>query len=270
MQEYAKLWRADDFGKLELLRATYITHAFEKHMHDSYAIGVIEKGVLAYYNQSGIHIAGAGCLLLINPREPHYGHAMSQEGWTYRMLYPSVALVQEIANQITQRSVAPYFPQPVIYNYALALLIRKAHAMLEEQGSRLACEITLHEALAQLVLQHANPLPHNQTTHSDWRAIQKVQDYLEANHTENITLGQLANIAGFSPYHLLRIFRAQTGLPPHKYLTHIRINRAKTLLSLGTPIKDVAAATGFTDQSHLTRRFKAIVGVTPGQYANVY
>jgi AraC-like DNA-binding protein len=55
-------------------------------------------------------------------------------------------------------------------------------------------------------------------------------------------------------------------MSPHRYLTYVRVKHAKILLSNGLPIREVAQATGFTDQSHLTRRFKGVVGVTPGQY----
>ncbi|MBI1877856.1 MAG: helix-turn-helix transcriptional regulator, partial [Chloroflexi bacterium] len=73
-------------------------------------------------------------------------------------------------------------------------------------------------------------------------------------------------ISNLSPFHLLRAFRAELGLPPHAYLTQIRIERAKALLAQGWPVAQVAFETGFADQSHLTKRFKGIVGVAPGQY----
>jgi AraC-like DNA-binding protein len=83
---------------------------------------------------------------------------------------------------------------------------------------------------------------------------------------ENPSLEQLSALAGLSQYHLVRVFRQETGLPPHTYLTQTRIERAKEQLQAGEPIAAVAATTGFADQSHFTKRFKRIVGVTPGQY----
>jgi AraC-like DNA-binding protein len=70
-----------------------------------------------------------------------------------------------------------------------------------------------------------------------------------------------------SPYHVIRIFRKATGLPPYTYFEQLRIERAIDLLRRGVPISDVAVMTGFSDQSHLTRRFKRVVGVPPGKYA---
>lgn len=67
-------------------------------------------------------------------------------------------------------------------------------------------------------------------------------------------------------YHLLRAFRAETGLPPHAYLLHARIGRARSLIARGMSALEVAFETGFADQAHFTRTFKRLVGLTPGHY----
>jgi AraC-like DNA-binding protein len=66
---------------------------------------------------------------------------------------------------------------------------------------------------------------------------------------------------------LLRAFRAEVGMPPYAYLESVRIRRAQQLIEAGKPLAEVAAEVGFSSQSHLTERFKRIIGVTPGQYA---
>jgi AraC-like DNA-binding protein len=96
--------------------------------------------------------------------------------------------------------------------------------------------------------------------------INRVKEYLNAYYGRDITLDDLAEVAQFSPYHLLRTFRSSVGLTPHAYLIQIRIEEGKRLLRTGNPISDVSATTGFTDQSHFTRHFKRIMGITPGQY----
>jgi hypothetical protein len=69
------------------------------------------------------------------------------------------------------------------------------------------------------------------------------------------------------PFRMVRTFTRQIGLPPHAYLNQVRVNRAKQLLANGEPIALVAYETGFADQSHLTRHFKRLFGLTPGQYS---
>jgi AraC-like DNA-binding protein len=79
-------------------------------------------------------------------------------------------------------------------------------------------------------------------------------------------LDDLAEAVRTRPFSLLRAFKEATGLPPHAYLTTVRVRRARELLDLGMPPARVAAEVGFTDQAHLTRHFKRAVGVTPGAY----
>jgi AraC-like DNA-binding protein len=94
-----------------------------------------------------------------------------------------------------------------------------------------------------------------------------VRDLLEAEYARTVTISELAREAGLSTFHLIRVFRASFGLPPYKYLEQVRIQQARRLIRHGFPLTHVVHATGFSDQSHLTRYFKRIVGVTPGTYA---
>ena len=73
-------------------------------------------------------------------------------------------------------------------------------------------------------------------------------------------------LAGLPRHHLIRAFRRETGLTPHAYLIDVRVRRARERLRRGESLGEVAAATGFCDQPHLTRAFKARLGVTPGAF----
>jgi AraC-like DNA-binding protein len=83
---------------------------------------------------------------------------------------------------------------------------------------------------------------------------------------ENLSLEMLAVIAGCTSFHLMRLFKKHLSMSPHSYLVQLRLERAKELLSQGHPIADAALCAGFSDQSHLTRRFKQRYGLTPGTY----
>src|SRR5205085_7810988 len=101
---------------------------------------------------------------------------------------------------------------------------------------------------------------------ADRQAVNRAREYLAEHYAENVSLNRLAAIAGLSPFHFSRLFSEQFGLPPHAFQTQLRVLWAKALLLQGWPIPHVASQTGFADQSHLTRHFKRLVGVPPGQY----
>lgn len=95
------------------------------------------------------------------------------------------------------------------------------------------------------------------------RTIEFIHDHL----AEGAPLQRLAQIAELSPFHFARLFKQSTGAAPHEYLTRCRIERAKQLLICSPhSISDVAAQVGFCDQSHLSRHFRRIVGLTPMAY----
>lgn len=269
-QEKIKFWREPALNNLELLHARYITHSFSRHAHETYAIGVIEQGAEAFTYQGEKHIAPAGSVVAINPGEVHTGNAASSHvGWTYRMLYPDVKLLQQATSEAAQQRLKiPYFPIAVIQDSQLARAIVKLHHTLENTTCALERDSCLLWTLAQLIARHAGERP-------IWRvgkesqAVQRVREYLAAHYTENISLDAITQVANLSPFYLIRSFRKCVGLPPHEYLTQIRISRAKTLLAQGYAIAQVAYDIGFADQSHLARHFKRIVGVTPGQYQHI-
>ena len=84
--------------------------------------------------------------------------------------------------------------------------------------------------------------------------------------TEPVRLLELAAHCGVSPFRLIRSFHRELGMPPHAWLTQLRANRARALLQNGEPPTSVAYQCGFSDQSHLTRIFRGIFGMTPGAY----
>ncbi|OXM86271.1 helix-turn-helix transcriptional regulator [Paenibacillus rigui] len=91
-------------------------------------------------------------------------------------------------------------------------------------------------------------------------------EYIHAHLFEDISLNDLAAAAYVSSSHLVRLFKEATGLPPHQYVIHERIQRARQLLLGGSTVKEAAAALGFSDQSHLHRHFKRIIGMTPREF----
>ncbi|MCP4693369.1 MAG: AraC family transcriptional regulator [Desulfobacterales bacterium] len=268
LKETSHLWRAPDIGEIELLKAHYITHTFPRHTHDGYVIGVIEHGAEAFNYRGELHVATAGEIVVVNPGEVHTGHSHEEGGWIYRTLYPSIDLLQRIDKELPgDRGDYPVFPQPVISDRQTAELLRRMHATLEKSESALERQTIFTDALARFISRHAAPARELPDVGSEHGAVKTAREYIEDAYFENITLRQLADLVNLSPYYLTRVFKKTTGLPPHEYLTQVRISRAREMLKNGEPIVSAAMDAGFVDQSHFTRIFKKFVGVTPGQYS---
>jgi AraC-like DNA-binding protein len=265
--EQATLWRAQELGNLELLRASYIHHSFARHTHEGFMIGVIEQGGCTFYYRGSMHVAAAGSLVFINPGEVHDGRGAQAARMSYRALYPDAALLQRVASELTGKPHGiPYFSLPVQADEPLHGMVGRLHRMLEEPATPLERESCFLWTFAHVLGRYAEHCPEPFRPGKEHQAVRRARDFLEAHHTEPVTLAQLASVADLSPFHLLRVFRDELGLPPHAYLTQQRVAHAKTLLARGMPISQVAFEAGFVDQSHLTRHFKRQVGVTPGQY----
>jgi AraC-like DNA-binding protein len=266
-QEHVQFWRDPALQNLEVLQARYITHAFSRHTHEGYAIGVIEAGVETFSYRGSQHRAAAGSLVIIHPGEVHTGQAGAPDGWVYRMLYPEVALVQSVLAENSAIAV-PYF-QPILRDAALVKQFRALHQTLGQSDSPLERESQFLAFIASLVRRYGDTQIGDRAFRSqlDQALIPRVQRYLNDHIAQRVSLAELAQISGLPPLKLLRLFRQATGLPPHAYLIQLRVNQAKRLLAAGLPLVQVALDTGFADQSHLHRHFKRLVGVTPGQYA---
>jgi AraC-like DNA-binding protein len=98
--------------------------------------------------------------------------------------------------------------------------------------------------------------------------VRSIRQYLEAHFHEDLSLSDLSELTGVGRFALLRQFSREIGLPPHGYLTQVRLREARRQLLAGKSPALVAAEVGFVDQSHLIKRFRRAFGMTPGQYVS--
>jgi AraC-like DNA-binding protein len=101
-------------------------------------------------------------------------------------------------------------------------------------------------------------------------AVRRARAFLHDALADKINLDELAEHAALDKFHLVRTFRAEVGVPPYEYLTHLRVARARQLLERGVLVAEAAQTVGFYDESQLHRHFRRIVGVTPGAYARSF
>ena len=264
--ERARFFAASRLGGIDCLSATFRTHVYPPHIHDTYVIGTIETGHDAVSARGMKGFAGPGDLVFVMPQDVHDGAPADRRGYSYRMSYPAEDIMRTVAEAITRKPVpsAPLFRSPVVHDPEGAMLFAAAHKALEDGMDGLAGEELLLRAYGRALVLHAALSA--AAVGPETGPIRRVRDLLEARYADEVTLAQLAAEAGCSTHHLIRAFRRATGITPHAYLVDVRVRRAQDLLKAGAAPAKVAADVGFADQAHLTRAFKARIGVPPAAY----
>jgi AraC family transcriptional regulator len=136
-------------------------------------------------------------------------------------------------------------------------------------GSRLFAETLVTQIAIKLLWDYSSLPRHTQRPDeklADPR-LRRVIDYLQASFGDEISLDRLAQVAGLSPNYFLHAFRRTTGQTPHRYLTELRIAKARELLcDPHRSIVEISLAVGFSSQSHLTTVFRRFMKTTPAAY----
>ena len=266
-KEHAEYTLVKELGGLELLDAKYEKQNFSRHSHEGYTIGVIETGAQRFYRTGGHHIAPQNTIILVNADEIHSGHSASEGGWAYRAMYPLPEQLAQISKELHLPDYgAPYFPEAVVSDPELANQLRLVFNTLEQSDNRLLRESLIYATLVKLMGKHAKSPLNIDLEVKTQRQLLLVKEFLDDLPQADVSLDELAKLASLSPYHLVRSFQKQFGLPPHAYQIQSRLRLARKMLKQGYSISDTAQACGFHDQSHLHRHFKKANGYTPGQY----
>ncbi len=236
-------------------------HAFPRHSHDGFGIGVMAAGAQRSWSGIGWVEAEAGDIITVNPGEMHDGAPIGgARGW--RMLYLDPALViRELVDEgEDQLEIArPVLRDPVLVGL-FARLFAQATATVPEP---LAPEEELLRTLVRLLRRHGTRLrPVSRASPAVAMARQRLEEAPEVP----ATLAELAALSGLSRFQLLRGFARETGVTPHAYLLQRRVRLARQLLIAGRTPAEAAQDSGFADQSHMTRAFRRQFGVTPARY----
>jgi len=250
---------------IELLTGKVLKHAYKPHAHEQYAIGVVEAGVQSYQEPGGAYTVTPGTLFTLNPGDVHAGEARTEAGYQYRLAYLPEKLVHSYLElEANSPPSHPHFKQRITKDPALAPRLFHLFRSLNDPATcRVKAESELVALLRTLFLRHGE-LTEGKCSHAS-TATCKVTEMIRERVAEPVTLTEMAELAGLSRYHFIRVFKKATGLSPHAYLSQARVFHAKAAIEAGVPLAEAALASGFSDQSHMTRSFKAIYGITPGK-----
>jgi AraC-like DNA-binding protein len=251
---------------VELLEASFEQHVYERHIHDTYAIGVTERGVQRFWCRGATHNSLPGNVIVIPPGEVHDGESGTEGGYSYRMFYVSIGRLAALASEAFDRPASGLLLRQscVLCEPTLARELTAAWMAMSAGPASLAADELFTQAFARLDLRHDDESGARRCL--DHRALQQVRDYLCEHVQERVRLEALAALASMSRFQLTRQFERAYGLPLHAYHVHLRLLEAKRRLRTGAAIAAVAADLGFCDQSHLHRRFKGAFGMTPGEW----
>ena len=153
---------------------------------------------------------------------------------------------------------------------ACALMSQLARELDAAPGASMIAE-GVARAIAVLLLREYDQLPARKpAAAAPPVAVLRAVELMRQRMGESLSLEEIADAAGLSPFHFSRQFKAATGHPPHEYLMRLRVDRAQELMRQQREwtMAAVAQDAGFADQSHMARHFKRVLGVTPRQFAD--
>jgi AraC-like DNA-binding protein len=238
--------------------------AFARHTHDKFGLGVICRGAQRSRSGRGLVEASSGDTITCNPGEVHDGAPIGDAGRSWKMLYIEPAELARVLGGV--RGAAVEFTQPVLRDKRLGRLV----AQLFEA---LTAPTAMPEAADELLLTmlHAlQPAMSLASIESSAPSVDLARQRLDDDPVSPAPLAHLASLCGLSRFQLVRAFARATGLTPHAYQMQGRLALARRLIGRGGQLADVAAASGFADQSHLSRIFTRSYGLPPGAYALAY
>jgi AraC-like DNA-binding protein len=251
---------------VDLLEASFEQHVYERHIHDTYAIGVTLSGVQRFWCRGATHDSVPGNVIVIPPGDAHDGESGTERGYTYRMFYVSIGRMTELASDAFDKPASSLQLRDscLVRDPAFAHALNAAWKAMSAQPASLASDDLFTGVFARLDLRHVQSVARSRWP--DERGLRHVREYLHEHVDEHVRLDRLAAMASMSRFQLTRQFEKAYGLPLHAYQVHLRLSEAKQRLRTGIPIATVAADLGFVDQSHLHRRFKGAFGMTPRQW----
>ncbi len=251
-------------GGVELFSAWFAGEAYQKHRHDTYAVGVTDSGVQVFGYRGSTHASTPGQVVVLYPDEVHDGRAGTGEGFGYRIVYVEPSVLGEAIRDLRGKPYPlPFVGEPVSTNAILSRAIEDAfHGRLES----LAVDSLVVSLAEGLMAGERGAVRPSVSRRVDAPAVERARQFLDAERTRVVHSAELESITRLTRYELARQFRILLGTSPHRYLLMRRLDLARERIHGGRPLAEVACDAGFADQAHFTRAFKAAFGLTPARY----
>ncbi|MCX4719314.1 MULTISPECIES: AraC family transcriptional regulator [Streptomyces] len=260
-------WQPSVPGIAEVFHARFTDHAYPTHVHDTWALMILDGGRVDFALDRERHGVGLrNSVILLPPGVAHDGRTVTEAGFRKRVLYLDTSVLPE---GLTGAAVdAPLLLDPALRERVHGLHVALGAPELPAGAvERLEAESRLAFVRERLHRWLAGRAPTAYGAPGARLAV-RLRELLDARVTEGIGLEEASvELGHVHPTHLIRSFKAAYGLPPHAYLTGRRVELARRLLLAGMRPAEAATAAGFYDQAHLTRHFGRHVGTSPARFA---
>lgn len=245
------------------------TGGFPPHWHSAWQLVRVVRGDGWVRTRGVEHRTPAGAFFLVPPGEVHSNDTYA-EGCDFRsMLVADDAVAAAVAAGGTTANLLGIAREPVQADARIAERYERFHSAFLGDRSELELECRLGELLAAILGRTGKRIDRRESNEPTV-AVRRAREILWDESAEQVTLTELAERCGGSPFELSRRFTAAYGLPPRAWQIQARVDKARRLLREGTPIAEAAVEAGFSDQPHLTRCFRRVTGTTPGRYVAAF
>lgn len=252
---------------------TLFSHHWHPHLEFIY---VISGEARVDCNSSSYHIR-KGDLIVVNSNELHHGIALTDDLLYYAIIVDPAVLHSQSADAIETKFIIPLIQNQLwIQNYVAQdnqvkpLLFAIVDEITERPfGYELAVKSLLYQLLLHLLRNYVRKVALENDYHPRIRNLERftpVFQYIEKHYNKEITVEQLAALAGLSRYHFSRLFKELTNKTITEYINQIRIEKSEYLLRNTTMnISEIAHASGFNDIYYFSRTFKKNKNISPSQ-----
>ena len=256
-----RIWADARFEGLAFEQVALARGEGRTHLHDDYAFVILRSGRGVINSGGAEYQAHPGSGFLFCPDRLWTARAGS-DLLCYQTLRISLHNLTTLAAQLELTKIQLAHLSGVrALDSETSEAARKAWAVFEARSSLLERVASLVE-LAAMVAFACRLVQ----TVGDEPRVSRVRTFLQEHLSEHTEISRLAEIVSLSRCHFIRVFHRAVGVSLHRYVTLVRTRQAESLLRAGVPIAEAAGSAGFYDQSHLSRYFRRILGVTPGQY----
>ncbi|EDX83222.1 transcriptional regulator, AraC family protein [Synechococcus sp. PCC 7335] len=241
------------------------------HSHEDYqfALSLNHHGEYTYRGE--VHQIPVGQLSIIHSGEVHApsDRPALDEPAHFAMAHIHPKWLNSVAAEVLDNPKSdPFFSAVLPPDALLNHLFLELSTITLQKSSQLEQDVALWDFLSYLISRYALDKPTTSSSKPSRQAVLLARDYLRAHYSDDVSLDNLAAVAGLSRFHFCRLFRKEIGVSASTYQTQLRLAEARRLLAQGTLISETAIATGFYDQSHFGKHFKRHVGTTPAKYTS--